>query len=209
MNDERGYERQMIPQLKATGAVFAFVAVALVNATNNAIHWIDLDRTHHKVVQTEERGSKNMNMVQTKEGYRGKLNLGKIDWNKTGKKINKVVIEYELEEKTDRETGEAYLQFTASGEVWNSKGTDIIEGGQMLDRIAKRFPTNPRVQELTKIWRRWHLNGMKAACEHQRELGWTYNTHAGQKCPTCGYEIGTKWLVERIPEDVIERIKQL
>lgn len=52
-------------------------------------------------------------------------------------------------------------------------------------------------------WKRYHMNDMHAECEHQRVLGWTYDTHAGQKCPTCGYEIGTQWKSETVPSEVL------
>ena len=32
--------------------------------------------------------------------------------------------------------------------------------------------TRPMVNQLVQYWDRWHLNDMRAACEHQRELGW-------------------------------------
>lgn len=29
------------------------------------------------------------------------------------------------------------------------------------------------------VWDKWHLNDVQSACEHQRELGWTYENHRG------------------------------
>ena len=55
-----------------------------------------------------------------------------------------------------------------------------------------------------KIWKDWHLNDMHAECVHQEKLGWKYNTHAGQKCPECAYEIGTAWTSREVPEEVLE-----
>ncbi len=60
------------------------------------------------------------------------------------------------------------------------------------------------------IWHRWHLNDMRAGCEHQRKLGWTYEDHhnpetfEGEACPTCGYHIGSAWLKEKLPQEVID-----
>lgn len=62
---------------------------------------------------------------------------------------------------------------------------------------------NTKLETFNTIWENYHLNDLQAACEHQRELGWTYKTHAGKTCPTCGYEIGTKWLRKEVPEWVI------
>jgi hypothetical protein len=54
-----------------------------------------------------------------------------------------------------------------------------------------------------RVWNRYHLNTHHSECEHQRALGWTYKTHEGQKCPTCGYEIGTEWKTEAVPEQIL------
>ena len=87
------------------------------------------------------------------------------------------------------------------------------------------------------IWNQWHLNDMRAECIHQREMGWTYETHHGRwiekekkeprflideyatgeveiievfdpykghACPVCGYECGSAWLVEEVPQDIVD-----
>lgn len=59
------------------------------------------------------------------------------------------------------------------------------------------------------VWDKWHLNDMHAECEHQEKLGWTYKTHEGQKCPECGYEIGTVWTRREVPEDVLTFLSTL
>ena len=63
--------------------------------------------------------------------------------------------------------------------------------------------------ELLDVWKRYHLNDMHAECKHQRALGWKYETHQGQSCPTCGYEIGTEWKSESVPESVIKFLQGL
>lgn len=55
-----------------------------------------------------------------------------------------------------------------------------VGGGQSLDTVAavaKRGHLAPRltpalVEGLLDIWERWHLNGTRAGCEHQRDFGW-------------------------------------
>lgn len=59
------------------------------------------------------------------------------------------------------------------------------------------------------LWKRWHLNDMRVACEHQRKLGWTYDTHRGQECPECGYQIGTEWKFEEVPAEVLDVLRDL
>jgi len=110
---------------------------------------------------------------------------------------------------------------------WTTKGADF---------------TDAQLTEFMAIWDRWHLNHMRAGCEHQRAEGWgdrpidpskptrSYGKHfEGQRhdswnllgwvrrdehpegllgfpCPTCGYEYGTSWLREELPDEVIERL---
>ena len=65
------------------------------------------------------------------------------------------------------------------------------------------------------VWDRWHLNDANSACEHQRALGWTYKEHSdpvtfqGEACPTCGYNIGSAWLLEKVPQDVLDFLASL
>lgn len=64
--------------------------------------------------------------------------------------------------------------------------------------------------KLLDIWHRWHLNDMRAGCEHQRAMGWKCNDHhdkktfKGEACPVCGYSIGSSWLTEELPPEVVE-----
>jgi hypothetical protein len=60
-----------------------------------------------------------------------------------------------------------------------------------------------------EVWDRWHLNDMRAACEHQRKLGWTWETHPSVPCPECGYKLGSAWLFEAVPDDVIAFLESL
>lgn len=46
--------------------------------------------------------------------------------------------------------------------------------GQCIDEISGGIPADgwdvDMIKKLCKIWRRWHLNDMNAACEHQRAV---------------------------------------
>jgi hypothetical protein len=94
------------------------------------------------------------------------LQLGKVDYYGRGRRINAVDIEVELKEQ------KGTTELSICGEIWNAPHTDIVSGGQNLDTIAKLFPRNPRVQRIVEVWRRWHLNAMRAGCEHQRREAW-------------------------------------
>lgn len=75
--------------------------------------------------------------------------------------------------------------------------------------------------DLLDVWKRWHLNDMRSGCEHQRALGWTYDTHrdpdpeapgfpyAGLPCPDCGHRIGSAWLREEVPASVLDFLDAL
>lgn len=97
--------------------------------------------------------------------------------------------------------------------------------------------TKEMVEKFVEVWRRWHLNDMRAECEHQRELGWVEKAREevttmkyGHKetkrlgwlyekdhpegllckpCPVCGYKYGSAWLKEEVPEDVLKWVLSL
>ena len=66
-----------------------------------------------------------------------------------------------------------------------------------------------KINRLLKIWDAWHLNDMRAGCEHQRELGWTPKDNLNDECPVCGYKYGYEWKREEVPNDVIAWLKLL
>lgn len=86
-------------------------------------------------------------------------------------KLGTMPVEIEVEIR-DREQGP---ELTISGAIWKPHRGDIVEGGQNTDSIAELFedtPLAPKVQRIVEVWKRWHLNGMRAGCEHQRAEGW-------------------------------------
>lgn len=116
-------------------------------------------------------------------------------YRKPGMKI-KVTIDYDGKR----------LSITGDGWEANSYGR-LVEsfGGQCVDELAAEFPA---AAELVRLWDEWHLNDMRAGCEHQRALGWRrYDDHPSEPCPTCGYKYGTAWLYEAIPPVVLARLQ--
>ena len=97
---------------------------------------------------------------------RKKFNFGKVDGYGNGKKQCEVTLEVELEEKE-----EGKPVFTASGTVWNARGTDCIQGGQCIDTVweqyGKQLENKKLYKEIMTLWEKYHLNDMKAWCEHQ------------------------------------------
>jgi hypothetical protein len=132
----------------------------------------------------------------------------------------KAYFTYELK---DTEKG---LVFSMSGHVKSTNGRSWLMGGQCVDEIAKHFQSNKKTQRMAQIWERWHLNDMRAGCEHQRaedwgkervsETGklscWVYpNEHPKgvlmKPCPVCGYKFGSAWLIEELPSDIVTEIR--
>ena len=64
----------------------------------------------------------------TRIGNRRILEFGKIDYSGNGHKAYLVEIEMELRKSEDGE-----IEFTACGGVWNTKKTDYVCCGQMID----------------------------------------------------------------------------
>lgn len=148
------------------------------------------------------------------------FNFGKIDYYGTGRKINAVTVEAELED-TDKGP-----EFTASAYVWNGSHTDIVMGGQCLDELAKYIHTL-EFKKVLRFWRLHHLNGMHAgtpaqeqalinagitawadeydkACDYLKSVG-LYEVEIDGK----PYEFGHGWLYWAIPENDLNEIKEL
>lgn len=139
---------------------------------------------------------------------------GKVDANGCGRKINAVDIKWELKDG----------RFSMTGAIWNGSHTDWQSGGQNLEEIAELFPNNAKVQRMVAIWRRWHLNDMKAGTPaqeaiieaHKDEFPGYPASHYTWACELLkandlyednGYKYGSAWLKEKIPADVLAEIE--
>ena len=94
------------------------------------------------------------------------FDFGKIDYTGTGRKSYLVTVEMEYKEKNN---GEKVLSIC--GNIWNTRKTDIVAGGQCLDTIA-RYIKSPLFKEIYRLWKLYHLNDMHPECEHQAAQGW-------------------------------------
>lgn len=155
------------------------------------------------------------------------FNFGKIDYNNSGRKNCPVEVEIKLKTTKNDE-----LEFTACGDIWNSKHTSVYSAGQNLDKIAE-YIKNPTFLEIYAIWKRYHLNTMKAGTEKQEEAleAWREAQKAENKIilfdyrKDCEYlesvgllfdevngkpyKYGSAWLTRRIPEEIVNKIKRL
>lgn len=63
-------------------------------------------------------------------------------------------------------------------------------------------------QQFREVWRKWHLNDMRAGCRHQTDMGWGSEKIA-VACPHCGYKWGYAWKYEPIPTEVLSFLGSL
>lgn len=147
------------------------------------------------------------------------ISFGKIDWYGHGRRNCRAEVVLRLED-----TGQGAV-FAAGAKVWNSRGTDIVRGGQCLDELLPLIP-DPAFQEIVHLWRRYHRNDMHAgtpeqeaevkrwldgrpydytaAREHLRQAGLLTVEHEGEP-----YTYGTGWIFEPIPADDLARIRDI
>ena len=147
---------------------------------------------------------------------------GKIDYSGKGRKAYAVDIEVELrEDRFERPV------FTVCGNIWNTKHTDIVCGGQCLDEIA-RYVHNPEFKFWYTMWKKYHLNDMNAGTPEQeeairqwKEAGNKYDyTEACKYLESIGlyeveyhgiefngmYKYGHGWLYQPIEQKDLEKI---
>lgn len=145
------------------------------------------------------------------------LSFGKIDYNRTGRRINAV----ELEITYDRlDTDKPY--FAVSADVWNSHHTDIIAGGQCLEMLYNNFVGlrgNKKFNTIYQLWKKYHLHDMHAGTPAQEEALKECNERDYNKQLKFletknlkidhGYTYGTSWLYQPIPADDLATIKDI
>ncbi len=68
------------------------------------------------------------------------------------------------------------------------------------------------LKALHDAWDTYHLNDMKALCDHQTAIyedttyGKRLDLDAIGPCPVSGYKPGSAWLATAVPDDVLERV---
>lgn len=117
-------------------------------------------------------------------------------------------------ETRERETIEhkkvqSYKKLSITGEIRTPNNRGIICLGQCYDTMLEIYPNDERLQKIVAIWKRWHLNDLKAGCIHQKHGDYSNPEISGQVCPETGYKYGTSYLLEELPEDVIQEAIEL
>jgi hypothetical protein len=167
--------------------------------------------------------------VSSTPPYERQIGFGKIDYDGRGRKINKTSLSVEIKIKDsakDWETLEEVKgvpELTMSVSVWNSKMTDIVAGGQMVEKLLQFFPLDEKLKKLVSIWKEYHLNDLKAGTKKQSEAleAWSgkpdrYDYDASVEYLKSinlyddrGYKYGNGWLYMPIPESVIKETIEL
>lgn len=93
------------------------------------------------------------------------FDFGYIDFENRGKAENRVTVEMEYKQDGDKKV------FSVFADVWNTRHSDIVCGGQCLDTIAP-YINNPVFSEILRLWKLYHLNDLHPECEHQHAAGW-------------------------------------
>ena len=93
------------------------------------------------------------------------FDFGCIDFENRGEARNRVTVEMEYEQDG------AKKRFSVYANVWNTRHSDIVCGGQCLDTIAP-YMESPVFSEIFRLWEAYRLNDMHPECEHQRAAGW-------------------------------------
>lgn len=92
--------------------------------------------------------------------------FGKVAYN--GKrKINEVTLEVDLRDWN------GYPEFTAHAMVWNSVHTNIVAGGQMIDKLYNRFETlrdSLLYKTIMLLWKKYHLHDISNIPAEDKEL---------------------------------------
>jgi hypothetical protein len=146
--------------------------------------------------------------------------LGKVDYNGSGRRNCKAVITWDLENG----------RFSMQAEIWNPRETDCYACGQCVEEVAAYFPSDAKAQRMLAIWRDWHLNDMRAGSPAQEAWlrenpvtavypGSHYETAkaalaaAGLQPDTSyihngnPYSYGSAWLRRELPPEVVAEIE--
>ena len=94
------------------------------------------------------------------------FSFGKIAYN--GKrKINEVTLEIELR------NWNGYPEFTACAMVWNNIHSDIVSGGQMIDKLYNEFAicrNSVLYKTIMQLWEKYHCQDISGIPAEDKEL---------------------------------------
>ena len=158
------------------------------------------------------------------------LDLGKVDGYGNGRKSCRLTLTLQIRQSKPHDKSmdidlnpitEPYVEVSIVGDVWNNTETDIIEGGQ-IQKDVLNYIDNKKTRRIVELWKRWHLNDMKAGTRLQRECLATYDKDERYDYDTAcgrllghglyndrGYKYGHAWFLEVVPDDVLIELCEL
>jgi hypothetical protein len=105
----------------------------------------------------------------------------------------------------------SYQTLSICGEVIEYRKQNANNFGQICERLseitqpAKGF-TLKDIAKIKEIWERWHLNDLQSHCAHQdKAIKWDQV----DPCFLTGYKAGSAWLLNELPQEIINEIKSL
>lgn len=91
------------------------------------------------------------------------------------------------------------------GQIYDNLNTSVARFSEGWDK--------EKLEYFVTVWKRWHLNDMRAGCEHQGSMGWDKKPIdeglLSRPCPICGYKYGSAWLFEAVPNEIIIYLNNL
>lgn len=167
--------------------------------------------------------------------------IGYITNHDYGKNKQAVTLKVELRKLEgdklgiDGKTYHNPTELSISGAIWNRIHSDCTSCGQNYDTLEaalKKHELTPTgkisyddMKKLLKIWKRWHLNGMKSGTAKQNAIVDEYYEKKGDVPHSYeeavkvlrehsmetdnGYKYGTAWRYEPLPEDVIKFAREI
>lgn len=145
--------------------------------------------------------------------------LGKVDYLENGRANCEAALTWSVENG----------RFSMCGEIWQPSKRDTLTGGQCIEEVVKLFPNDAKAQRMAEVWRRWHLNDMRAGSPAQE--AWLRanpvtavypNSHfsvASNALKEAGlnpdpnyeyngkpYVYGSAWLKEELPAEIVAEI---
>jgi hypothetical protein len=130
-------------------------------------------------------------------GFAKTVKLGSVSGEYFGYKRGQCAVEIEVEVR-ERPEG---VELAMSGSVWKPNRSDIVSGGQNYDEIAALFPSSRKVGRMIAVWKRWHLNGMNAACPHQRAYARARGLEPHQCFTTSNGHVERKFKIDKLPRE--------
>ena len=163
-----------------------------------------------------------------------RLDLGNVDYLNNGKKSCLIKINMELR-LMQTIYGYEHWVFSVSGRIFNHIQTNIYCGGQCLDEIFNFRKADKDFLKVYEWWKEYHLNDLNGGTKEQMKAvkEWVSKGNDYDYTEVCGYlkgiglyevpfdgyaesqkyngelyRYGSDWVINEIPENVVDEIKE-